>query len=152
MSVSRGRSRIDESRATSAARAARGAGPASRNQEMCATSPSSPQVPRTTPPRRTTGAIQPLCLLTAARRAAGTMCPSSVPGPITYWSKPGSSRTSLVGSAEARVIEVVGKDQRRLPIHLDLDQSLADRRKPCAPLLRADPSAIQEVAEVINQG
>src|SRR5207302_8132343 len=38
MSVSRGRSRIDESRATSAARAARGAGPASRNQEMCATS------------------------------------------------------------------------------------------------------------------
>ena len=58
--------------ATSAFRAFRGGLPASPNQATRTQSPSSSQVPATTPPATTTGAIQPLCLLTAARRAGGT--------------------------------------------------------------------------------
>ncbi len=72
ISCRRSRPRRDESRVTSARRAFRGGFPASPNQATCTRSPSTSQVPRTTPPTTTTGEIQPLCLLTAVRRDGGT--------------------------------------------------------------------------------
>ena len=104
-----------ESRATSASSAVRGGLPASLNQAMRRWSPSSAQVPRTTPPATTIGEIQPLCLLTAARRAAGTTWTSSVPRPSTYWSKPGSSRTAAVGLADASSSSCSARTYARSP-------------------------------------
>jgi hypothetical protein len=55
----RSRSRIIESRATSVSSARRGAAPASLNQAMRTSQPSSSHVPDTTPPATMTGEIQP---------------------------------------------------------------------------------------------
>src|SRR5688500_19008734 len=80
----RSRPRVVPSRSTSWSRALRGTRPASPNHATWTVSASSVHVPETTPCATTTGAIQPLCLLTSARRDFGVTCPSAVPGPRTY--------------------------------------------------------------------
>ena len=99
-----------ERRSTSSPIAARGTRPASPNQPMRAQSrrpPRSRHHPAGHDDRRDpSGRAADLGSASAGRHAAVL-----VPGPSTYWSKPGSRRTAVVGRVAASSSSVLGEDQ-----------------------------------------
>ena len=148
---SRARPRIVDSRATSALRAVRGGRPASPNQATRTWSPSSSQVPPTTPPTTTTGEIQPLCLLTAARRGSGTTRPSAVPGPRNVLVEAGQEPHRGHGCRRDELVEILGEHVRAHAVHVDLREPIRERVEPGTELALAEVPARQPVAEGVDR-